>query len=250
MRSGIIARSREFTWVTKVMLEADDVNTFYGSSHILFGMTIHVESARAVCLLGRNGVGKTTMLLSIMGLVRPQSGSIRFKGTELVGKKPFAIARMGVGLVPEGRRIFSKMTVRENLEVAIKGSSLTSHWTLKRVYELFPQLEDRENHLGGMLSGGEQQMLSVARALMGNPELLLLDEPLEGLSPLIVKVLQNQISELKKQGLTILLSEQSMVATLAVGDSCYIIDKGVVCFQGAIAELKDKKDIVEKYLGV
>jgi branched-chain amino acid transport system ATP-binding protein len=236
-----------------MLLEIRDINTYYDLSHILFNVSMEVQEGETVCLLGRNGVGKTTTFRSIMGLTHPQSGSIRFLGTEITGKPPFKIARLGMGFVPEDREIFSNLTVRENLEIAVKerpGSKQGLTWTIEKVHRLFPVLETRSGQWAGTLSGGEQQMLTIARTLMGNPLLLLLDEPSEGLAPLVTKMIEDQIMELKKEGLTILLSEQNSSFALNVSDRVYILEKGHVLWQGNVPELKKRPDIMKTYLGV
>ena len=236
-----------------MLLEVNKINTFYDLSHILFDVSLQVAEGETVCLLGRNGVGKTTTFRSIMGLAAPLSGSIKFTGKEITQKPPFRIARMGVGFVPEDREIFSNLTVRENLEIAIKASpngSKAIPWTLEKVHRLFPILEERSTQWAGFLSGGEQQMLTIARTLMGNPLLLLLDEPSEGLAPMVTKMIERQIVALKKEGLTILLSEQNASFALNVSDRAYILEKGHVLWQGAVSELKNRSDIMKTYLGV
>jgi branched-chain amino acid transport system ATP-binding protein len=193
-----------------MLLEVENIHTSYELIRVLFGVSIGVGEGEVVSLLGRNGVGKTTTLRSIMGLTPPNSGSIRWMDKEIVGKPPYQIAQVGIGFVPEDRRIFSDLTVWENLDVAIKkATSSGPEWTLDRVFEVFPALDKIRHRRGGYLSGGEQQMLTVARALMGNPRLLLLDEPSEGLAPLVVQQLEEQIAKLKQEGMTILLSEQN-----------------------------------------
>jgi len=235
-----------------MLLEVKEINTFYDLSHILFDVSLSVDKGETVCLLGRNGVGKTTIFRSIMGLTPPRSGSIKLYGNEIAGKKPYEIARLGVGLVPEGREIFPDLTVRENLEIASKKGidAERKAWTIEKVYRLFPILADRDNQWGGTLSGGEQQMLTIARTLMGNPSLLLLDEPSEGLAPLVTKVIEEQILVLKKEGLTILLSEQNSSFALRVSDRAYILEKGHIVWQGTPAQLKEKPEIMMTYLGV
>lgn len=233
-----------------MMLEIKEINTFYGFSHILFGVSLNVEHKEVVTLLGRNGAGKTTTIRSVMGLTPPRSGSIRFNGEEIIKQSPWVIANKGIGFVPEDRRIFPELTVRENLEVAIKLSGAPKDWTIERVYNLFYKLKELDTHKGGHLSGGEQQMLAIGRTLMGNPELLLLDEPMEGLAPIIVKMLEDQIEGLKNEGLTILLSEQNVRSAMKVSDRCYIIDKGSIQFQGSIDELKANEEIKRVYLAV
>lgn len=232
-----------------MLLELEAINTYYGISHILFDVSMVIDHKEVVCILGRNGVGKTTLLRSIIGLTIPRSGRIRFAGTEIRGKQPFEIARAGIGFVPENRVIFPSLTVRENLEMGIiKGNK--GPWTLDRVYSMFPILEKRQAQMGGTLSGGEQQMLTIARTLMGNPRLLLLDEPSEGLSPLIVKELGRHVESLKEEGMPILLSEQNSVFTLNFSDRAYILEKGQIRWTGDVKKLKQNPEILKTYLGV
>lgn len=235
------------------LLEVKGIDTYYGLSHILFDLSLDVYEGETVCLLGRNGVGKTTTFRSIMGLTPPRSGNIKLYEKEIRGKQPFEIARLGVGLVPEDRLIFPDLTVRENLEIAIKKGQKTKQaegWTIEKIHRLFPILESREKQWGGTLSGGEQQMLTIARTLMGNPRLLLLDEPSEGLAPMVTQVIEEQILALKKEGLTILLSEQNSSFALNVSDRAYILEKGQVSWQGSVADLREKPEIMVTYLGV
>lgn len=236
-----------------MVLVVKEINTFYGLSHILFGVSLEVKQSETVCLLGRNGVGKTTTLRSIMGLAPPRSGSIKFMGKEIRGKQPFDIYRLGIGLVPEDRIIFPDLTVHENLEIGIKKGKRrgnTEGWTVEKVHRLFPTLKVRDKQWGGTLSGGEQQMLTIARTLMGNPRLLLLDEPSEGLAPLVVRAIEEQTLLLKKEGMTILLSEQNSNFALRISDRGYILEKGVVAWQGSISELKGDPSIMKNYLGL
>lgn len=233
------------------LLEVKAINTFYGLSHILFDVSLEIEEGEAVSLLGRNGVGKTTTLRSIMGLTPPRSGSIKFLGEEIRGKQPFEIARRGIGFVPEDRIIFPDLTVRENLEIAFKeGIKYGKKMTIERAYEMFPILKERELQEGGTLSGGEQQMLTIARTLMGNPQLLLLDELSEGLAPLVVRMLGEQVNLLRKEGITILLAEQNANFSLKLSDRAYILEKGMVCWNGKSSELKEKPEIMKTFLGV
>jgi len=233
------------------LLEIKGINTFYGLSHILFDVSLEIEEGEAVCLLGRNGVGKTTTLRSIMGLTPPRSGSIKFLGEEIRGKQPFEIARRGIGFVPEDRIIFPDLTVRENLEIACKESSkYGKKMTIERAYEMFPILKEREFQEGGTLSGGEQQMLTIARTLMGNPQLILLDELSEGLAPLVVRMLGEQVNLLRKEGITILLAEQNANFSLKLSDRAYILEKGMVCWNGKSTVLKEKPEIMKTFLGV
>jgi branched-chain amino acid transport system ATP-binding protein len=232
-----------------MLLEIKNINTYYGLSHILFDISLQVEKGEVVCVLGRNGVGKTTLIRSIMGLTVPRSGSILFNGTAIRGKRPFEIAHLGIGFVPEDRIIFPSLTIKENLEMGVKMGQKGS-WTFDRVYQMFPILKTRQAQLGGTLSGGEQQMLTIARTLMGNPELLLLDEPTEGLSPLLVKELESQIKALKEEGVTILLSEQNSKVTLNLSHRAYILEKGQVKWEGEVRELREKQAILKQYLGL
>lgn len=234
-----------------MILEVNEIHTFYGASQILFGISLAIERGEVVCLLGRNGAGKTTTLRSIMGLTPPRSGSIKFRGEEITGKRPFQIARRGVGYVPDDRRIFADLTVLENLEVARKRPSAGSEeWTIEKIYRLFPVLKERARFKGGHLSGGEQQMLTIARTLMGNPELLLLDEPSEGLSPLVMKELERQIHALRERKITVLLAEQNSKFAMKVGERAYIIEKGLIRYQGSIDHLRENEEIRRAYLAV
>ena len=233
------------------LLSVESINTFYDLSQILFDVSLAIEEKETVALLGRNGVGKTTTMRSIIGLTPPRSGSISFGNEAIHKKKPFKIARRGIAFVPEDRGIFSDLTVRENLEMGIQeGRRNNSKWDLNRVHELFPVLGNRSNQYGGTLSGGEQQMLTIGRALMSNPLLLLLDEPCEGLAPIIVQHLEDQIRYLKSEGMTILLTEQNASFALRLADRAYILEKGAVCWHGASGELRDTPEIMKKYLGV
>ncbi|OHD70096.1 MAG: ABC transporter ATP-binding protein [Spirochaetes bacterium RBG_16_49_21] len=233
-----------------MLLELTEIHTFYGLSHILFGVSLEVAQGETVCLLGRNGVGKTTTLRSIMGLTPPRSGSINIFGKDIKDKQPFEIARMGVGLVPEDRLIFPDLTVGENLEIAMKEKNNVRGWTFEKIYKLFSVLKERNRQLGGTLSGGEQQMLAIARTLMGNPRLLLLDEPSAGLSPIMVQAVEDHIHLLKKEGMTILLTEQNSHSALKVSDRAYILEKGRVVWQGKASVLKKNPVIMKNYLGV
>lgn len=228
-------------------LEVNGIHTFYGLSHILFGISLSVEERALVCLLGRNGVGKTTTLRSIMGLTPPRSGLIKFKGEDLVGKRPHQIVRLGVSYVPSDRRVYHELTVRENLEVGERSRGIASPWSAEKVYDLFPELKKIDARLAGYLSGGERQMLSIGRALMGNPNLLLLDEPTEGLAPLVIKKLEEQILMLKERGTGILLAEQNIKSALRISDRGYVMSKGKVVYGGSIENLKIDKEAM-KYL--
>jgi branched-chain amino acid transport system ATP-binding protein len=233
-----------------MLLEVKDIHTYYGIIHILFGVSLGIKEGETITLLGRNGVGKTTTFRSIMGLTPPRSGNIRLHGKEIRGKQPFEIARLGVGLVPEDRLIFPDLTVRENLEIGVQKGKESGGWTIEKIHRLFPILQHRDKQWGGTLSGGEQQMLTIARTLMGNPRLLLLDEPSEGLAPLVIRSIGEQILALKGEGLTILLSEQNSRFAFKVSDRAYILEKGRVNWQGGISELREKPEIMKTYLGV
>lgn len=230
------------------MLDVEGIHTFHGLSHVLFDVSLRVEQGEVVCLLGRNGAGKTTTLKSIMGVVPPRRGRIRFKGEDITGLPPHQIARRGIGYVPDDRRIFPDLTVGENLEIAERTRDGRALWDRARVYGLFPVLKEKESHRGGHLSGGEQKMLTLARALVGNPELLLLDEPMEGLAPLLVRALEEQILRLKEAGLTVLLAEQNVHAALRVADRGYVIDDGRIRYQGSVRDLQGNEEVRRKYL--
>jgi branched-chain amino acid transport system ATP-binding protein len=231
-------------------LALSQVSTHYGTSHILFDVSLEVTRGEVVCLLGRNGAGKTTTIKTIMGLASASGGSITFDGRELLGKPPYEIARMGVGYVPDERLIFPDLTVRENLEIGKKKGVVAdgNDWTVAGVYEMFPTLAELDTPLGGYLSGGEQQMLTVGRTLMGNPSLLLLDEPAEGVAPIVVQELGRQLEKLKHMGLTILLAEQNIAFAMGVSDRAYIIETGRIRYQGSIEEFAEQQEIKEKYL--
>jgi branched-chain amino acid transport system ATP-binding protein len=231
-------------------LEVEGIHTYYGTSHILFGISLDVNPGESVCLLGRNGVGKTTTLKTIMGLLQAKQGTIRYNNENLIGLQPFEIARMGVGYVPDERLIFPDLTIRENLEIAMKDPTAKDipPWTIPRIYELFPALKSLDSHPGGYLSGGEQQMLTIGRTLMGNPLLMLLDEPAEGLAPVIVQELTRQIKYLKTSGLSILFAEQNLKFATEISDRAYVIEGGHVRYEGTLADLERQPDIKEKYL--
>ncbi|MBN2124841.1 MAG: ABC transporter ATP-binding protein [Deltaproteobacteria bacterium] len=225
------------------MLEVQDIHTYYGLSHILFAVSLRVEQGQVVCLLGRNGAGKTTTMKSILGLVPPKRGSIRFKGEEIAGEEPYRVVRKGIGYVPDDRRIFADLSVAENLEIASRKAGSGGGWDEQQVYGLFPNLKIIASRKGGLLSGGEQKMLAIGRALMGNPEFLLLDEPTEGLAPALVRALADTIKRLKGLGLTVLLAEQNVKFTLGLSDEGYIIDNGRICYQGTLQELMENEDV-------
>ncbi len=231
-------------------LVVSDIHTFYDTSHILFGVSINISPGESVCLLGRNGVGKTTMLKTIIGLERTKSGSIRYGDADLVGLRPDQIARLGIGYVPDERIIFPDLTVRENLEMGAKpGLDKTRKpWSVEGIFELFPKMEILENNLGGYLSGGEQQMLTIGRTLMGNPDLLLLDEPVEGLAPVVVDELMRQVKLLKESGLAILFAEQNIRFATEISDRAYVLEGGRIRYHGTMQELHARSDIKEKYL--
>jgi branched-chain amino acid transport system ATP-binding protein len=237
-----------------VILDVRDIHTAYGLSRVLFGISLSVEAGECVCLLGRNGVGKTTTMRSIMGLTPPQSGRIFWDGRDITGWAPYRVSRAGIGFVPEDRRVFGDLTVWENLDVARRAprrpAEGASAWTIERVFDLFPKLGELATRHGGLLSGGEQQMLTIARTLMGNPLLLLLDEPSEGLAPLVVWHLLEQITRLKREGLTILLAEQNVEFSLALADRVYVVEKGAIRFSGAAAELRGSEALRQELLSL
>jgi branched-chain amino acid transport system ATP-binding protein len=234
------------------LLALEHVETYYDESHILFDLSLEIEAGEVVCLLGRNGAGKTTTVRTIIGLTPPRSGRIAFRGRDLVGLAPYRIARLGIGFVPEDRRVFPNLTVRENLEVARRtwGGGSGAAWTEERVFDLFPHLRDLRSRHAGRLSGGEQQMLTIARTLMGNPEVLLLDEPSEGLAPLVVDMLRDQLGRLRASGLTIILAEQNVRFVSGLGDRVYILEKGMVRYQGSMREFLANDEVRQSYLAL
>ncbi|HEY6980745.1 ABC transporter ATP-binding protein [Reyranella sp.] len=232
------------------LLALQDVHAAYGLSRVLFGISLEVNEGECVCLLGRNGVGKTTTMRSVMGLTPPNAGHVRFKSRDITGWSPYRVARAGIGFVPEDRRIFAELSVWENLDVARRAAARPGRWTIDAVTELFPVLGALRDRQGGFLSGGEQQMLTIARTLMGNPDLLLLDEPSEGLAPLVVEALLVKIGELKAQGLTILLAEQGIEFSLALADRVYVLEKGAVRFAGPAAALKSDRALLDQLLAL
>ena len=225
------------------MLEVKGIHTYYSLSHILFDVSLNVQKGQVVCLLGRNGAGKTTTLKSIMGLAPPARGRIRLNNEDVTGTAPYLLVRKGIGYVPDDRRIFADLTVGENLEIAARAVPGTEAWTRDKVYDLFPPLKPMDGRKGGLLSGGEQKMLAIARALMTNPQLLLLDEPTEGLAPIMVKTFAERIRRLKDLGLTVLLAEQNLKFTLGLSDYGYIIDNGRIRCEGPVAELVDNEEV-------
>jgi branched-chain amino acid transport system ATP-binding protein len=224
------------------MLELEKIHTYYGLSHILFDVSLKVLEGQVVCLLGRNGAGKTTTLKSILGLAPPRQGRVRFKQEDVTGKEPYVLVRKGIGYVPDDRRIFADLTVGENLQIAERKAREREAWNKQRVYELFPPLLRLDSRKGGLLSGGEQKMLAIGRALMGNPDFLLLDEPTEGIAPVMVRALSQTMYRLKEFGLTVLLAEQNVKFTLKLSDMGYIIDNGRICYQGTLKELMENED--------
>jgi branched-chain amino acid transport system ATP-binding protein len=232
------------------LLALQDVHASYGSSRVLFGISLEIAAGECVCLLGRNGMGKTTTMRAIMGLTPPSSGQVVWKGQQIAGLTPNQIARAGIGFVPEDRRIFAELTVQENLDVARQAAGRRGRWTIEAVYELFPKLRDLAQRRGGNLSGGEQQMLTIGRTLLVNPELLLLDEPSEGLSPLVVQGLLEQVATLKREGLTILLAEQGVGFSLALADRVYVLEKGQVRHSGPAAALRDDPGLRDELLAL
>jgi branched-chain amino acid transport system ATP-binding protein len=231
------------------MLELQDVETFYGERQALFGVSLKVPKGTVVAMLGRNGMGKTTIIRTIMGINPPRRGSVRFNEKEIAGLESYQIARLGIGFVPQGRGIFPSLSVRENLTIAERNGGESACWTLERVYDAFPILKKRQKQYGNLLSGGEQQMLSIARALMTNPDTLLMDEPSEGLAPLVVKEISSIICELKGSH-SVLLAEQHINMALAVADYVYIISKGTVVYEAPPEDLRGNEAVCGRFLGV
>jgi len=230
------------------MLSLKDVHTYYGKSHILQGVSFEVNSGEIVSLLGRNGMGKTTTIRSIMGLTRARSGSITFEGTELTSIRDYMVSRRGIGLVPQGRHIFPKLTVRENLEVGLFGER--AGYPLDMAFEYFPMLKERLNQLGGTLSGGELQMLAIARCLVTKPRLLLMDEPSEGLMPLLVRLIAEKVVEINRTGVSVLLVEQNIETSLAISHRIYMMEKGMIVYEGTPEQIKNEPEVLYRYLGV
>jgi len=232
------------------MLEVEGIHTYYGLSHILFDVSLQVTAGEIVCLLGRNGAGKSTTMRSIMGLTPPKQGVIRFKGSSVKGQEPYQLARQGIGYVPDNRRVFADLTVEDNLEISERKVPRYGGipWTTEGLYDFFPALGRIRSRQAGFLSGGEQQMLTIARALMTNPDFLLLDEPTEGLAPLIVDDLEKRIGRLRERGLTVLLAEQNQKVALRLSDRGYVIDNGMIRYHSSIDELKDNEEVRKKYL--
>lgn len=230
------------------ILEVNGLNSYYGDSHILFDVSLRVERNEVVALLGRNGAGKSTTLKSLMGVVQPRAGTVKFDGVDVAGKKSHAIAQAGMQLVHENRRIFGSLNVEENL--ALAGLTATNKWSLRKIYEMFPRLEERRTSRGTDLSGGEQQMLAIARALIRDPKIILLDEPFEGLAPVIVRDLVKACRDLADAGQTIVLVEQNLAAALALAQRAYIINNGHIAHEGPTSEIKARPEVLQRYLGV
>ncbi len=237
-----------------MLLEVKDLNSFYGESHVLQNVSLTVDRSETVALLGRNGMGKSTTLKSIMGLLKPESGAVVFKGEDLTGRRPHKMARAGVGYVPEERRIFPNLTIRDNLLIGVKGGRIDASnpnaWTVERIVEHFPFMKDRLGWKGGVLSGGEQQMLTIGRTLMGAPELLMVDEPTEGLSPIMVETVKNILLEVSGAGASILLVEHNFRLAISLSRRVYVMGKAHIGFSGSAEELKESPGIIEKYLEV
>ncbi len=233
-----------------MILEARELVTGYGFSVVIHGISLDVDTGEIVCLLGRNGAGKSTTLRSIMGLTPPRSGRVTFRGEEITGRQPFEIARRGVGYVPDDRRIFSDLTVKENLEIVQRVTRRDGRWSLERVYQLFPVLRELSAKPGAGLSGGEQKMLAIGRALMGNPALLILDEPSEGLSPLLVRTLVDALRRIREEGTTLLIADQNVKFARRVADRGYIMEKGTIRFAGPLEQLWQNEEVVRRYLAV
>jgi branched-chain amino acid transport system ATP-binding protein len=232
------------------MIEVSDLHTYRGPNYVLQGVNLRIEDGACTVLLGRNGMGKTTLVHTIMGMLRPRSGRITLGDEELVGQQPFQIARRGIALIPQGRRIFPSLTVEENLALGARGKAGDDAWTIERVYGLFGNLAERKRHRGGQLSGGEQQMLAVGRALLANPSLLLMDEPSEGLAPVIIDRVGEILADLRRSGLSIFLVEQNYGLATALADTIYILSNGRVVWQGTPGELEASASVRETYLGV
>jgi branched-chain amino acid transport system ATP-binding protein len=228
-------------------LEVESVHTYYGESHVLQGISLRVDPGEVLAILGRNGMGKTTLVRTIVGFTPPREGRVLYEGTEITRLPPFRMVALGMALVPQGRRVFPSLSVRENLDVARRGEG---RWNLEQVYALFPRLRERADNRANKLSGGEQQMLAIGRALMSNPDLLLMDEPTEGLAPLLVREVGRVIGELKRSGLSILLVEQNLALALSVADRVHVLSRGQIVHSGTPAELMGNDDVKTRYLGV
>ncbi|HEX4829388.1 MAG TPA: ABC transporter ATP-binding protein [Xanthobacteraceae bacterium] len=236
---------------SRAILEVRDLHSFYGNAHVVCGASLTVAAGEIVALLGRNGMGKTTLIRSIMGLTPPQvrSGEINWRGETLIGLRPHAIAAQRIAIVPQGRRLFGSLTVTEHMTM-LKSARATTGWTVERIFALFPRLAERRNHLAGQLSGGERQMLAIARALMIDPELILMDEPSEGLAPIMVQHLENIVADLTKDGLSILLVEQNLYTALAVADRIYILEAGKVVHEASSSDIARDPGLLGRYLGI
>jgi branched-chain amino acid transport system ATP-binding protein len=228
-------------------LEVEGVHTYYGESHVLQGISLRVDPGEVLAILGRNGMGKTTLVRTIVGFTPPREGRVLYEGTEITRLPPFRMVALGMALVPQGRRVFPSLSVRENLDVARRGEG---RWNLEQVYALFPRLRERSDNRANKLSGGEQQMLAIGRALMSNPDLLLMDEPTEGLAPLLVREVGRVIGELKRSGLSILLVEQNLALALSVADRVHVLSRGQIVHSGTPDDLMTNEDVKTRYLGV
>ena len=238
-----------------MLLQIRDLNTYYGASHVLQGISLDVAQGELVALLGRNGMGKSTTLKTVMGLIKPRSGSVTFEDRAITGHAPFKVARAGIGYVPEERRIFPELSVLDNLSLGIKGGKISNPedpavWTVERIFHHFPRLRERKDQKGRFLSGGEQQLLAIGRSLMGNPRLLLVDEPTEGLAPLMVKEVRNVLAEINRAGVSILLVEHNLKVALSLAHRVYLMGKAHIGFNGTVDELKVDRAAREKYLEV
>ena len=237
-----------------MLLEATNLNTYYGTSHALQDMSLNVDEGEVVALLGRNGMGKSTTLKTVMGLLKPRSGKVVFDGKDVTGLRPHKVARAGIGYVPEERRIFPNLSVLDNLMMGVKGgridASIADGWTIERIFDHFPFMRDRTNQKGALLSGGEQQMLTIGRTLMGNPKLLMVDEPTEGLSPVMVKEVRDVLKEISKSGISILLVEHNLKVAMSLADRVYLMGKAHLGFTGTKAELDANPEMRAKYLEV
>ena len=237
-----------------MLLEVKDLNTYYGASHVLQDMSLGVDECELVALLGRNGMGKSTTLKSIMGLVKPKSGTVIYKDKDVTGYPPYKVARAGIGYVPEERRIFPNLSVMDNLSMGIKGGKIDkgnpNAWTVERIFEQFPALKARRDQKGALLSGGEQQMLSISRSLMGSPELIMVDEPTEGLAPFLVKEVRDMLEDINQTGVSILFVEHNLKVAMSLAHRLYLMGKAYLAFTGTVEELDAQPEIREKYLEV
>jgi len=237
-----------------MLLEVSDLNTYYGASHVLQDMSLAIDQGELVALLGRNGMGKSTTLKSIMGLVKPKSGTVIYRGKDVTGYPPYRVARAGIGYIPEDRRIFPTLSVRDNLAMGVKGGRIDKSnpdaWSFERIYEHFPVLKTRISQKGSHLSGGEQQMLSISRSLMGNPQLILVDEPTEGLAPFLVREVRDMLADINETGVSILFVEHNLKVAMSLAHRIYLMGKAYLAFSGTVAELDAKPEIRKKYLEV